>query len=107
MSLVGPEGLARVASASIANTTKLANALAAVHGVSVAFSGARFHEAVIQLPKPAAEVLPKLAALGVLGGFDLSRHYPELGNAVLVCATETKTDSQIKRYAEVLKQVLA
>lgn len=107
MSLVGPEGLARVASASIANTGKLANALAAVPGVSVAFSGARFHEAVIQLPKPASEVLPKLAALGILGGFDLSRHYPELGNAVLVCATETKTEAQIKRYAEALKQVLA
>jgi len=107
MSLVGPEGLARVASASIANTGKLANALAAVPGVSVAFSGARFHEAVIQLPKPAAEVLPKLAAMGILGGFDLSRHYPELGNAVLVCATETKTDAQIKRYADALKQVLA
>ncbi|MES2488874.1 MAG: aminomethyl-transferring glycine dehydrogenase subunit GcvPA [Pseudomonadota bacterium] len=107
MSLVGPEGLARVASASIANTTKLVNALVAVPGVSVAFNGARFHEAVIQLPKPAAEVLPKLAALGILGGFDLSRHYPELSNAVLVCATETKTESQIKRYADALKQVLA
>ena len=107
MSLVGPEGLARVASASIANTGKLVNALAAVPGVSVAFNGARFHEAVIQLPMPAAEVLPKLAALGILGGFDLSRHYPELGNAVLVCATETKTDVQIKRYADALKQVLA
>ncbi len=107
MSLVGPEGLARVASASIANTGKLVAALAAVPGVGAAFNGARFHEAVIKLPKPAAEVLPKLAALGILGGFDLSRHYPELGNAVLVCATETKTDTQIKRYADALKQVLA
>ena len=107
MSLVGPEGLARVASSSIANTGKLVSALSTIPGVSVAFSGARFHEAVIKLPKPAAEVLPKLAALGILGGFDLSRHFPELGNAVLVCATETKTETQIKRYAEALKQVLA
>jgi len=107
MSIVGPQGLAKVASASLANTRELLKKLAAVPGVSQAFAGAHFHEAVIRLPKPAAPVLARLAGQGILGGFDLSRHYPELGNAVLVCATETKTTGQLQQFADALTTALA
>lgn len=106
MSIVGPEGLKRVASSSIANTRRLVQALTALPGVSRAFDGAHFHEQVIHLPQPVAPILAKLAAQGIGGGFDLSRHYPELGNALLVCATETKTVSQITRYADALRRIL-
>ncbi|HSW11630.1 MAG TPA: aminomethyl-transferring glycine dehydrogenase subunit GcvPA [Solimonas sp.] len=106
MSIVGPEGLARAASSSLANTAALLKALAKVPGVSVAFGGAHFHEAVIRLPKPAAPVLAKLAGQGILGGFDLSRHYPELGHAILVCATETKTTEQLQQFADALASAL-
>jgi glycine dehydrogenase subunit 1 len=106
MSLVGPEGLAQVASASMANTRKLVAALSSLPGVSVAFDGARFHEAVIRLPKPVAPVLKALTSEDIFGGFDLSRHFPELGNALLVCATETKTEAQIARYRDVLARIL-
>ena len=33
--------------------------------------------------------------------------YPELGNALLVCATETKTDADIAAFASALADVLA
>ena len=49
----------------------------------------------------------RLAQRGILGGFDLSRHYPELGHALLVCATETKTAEQIATYRRVLASILA
>jgi len=107
MSLLGPDGLAKVASASMANTAALVAKLTQIPGVSVVFEGAGFHEAVIRLPKPVAPVLEALANEGVLGGFDLSRHNPELGHALLVCATETKTEAQLERYAETLRRVLA
>ncbi|HVT35021.1 MAG TPA: aminomethyl-transferring glycine dehydrogenase subunit GcvPA [Nevskiaceae bacterium] len=107
MSLLGPDGLAKVASACMANTRKLVAAVSKIGGVSAAFSGANFHEVVLKLPQPAAITLAKMAARGVLGGFDLGKHYPELGDAILVCVTETKTDTQIQRYAEVLRQALA
>ncbi len=106
MSLLGPEGLTRVATHSMANTQALVEKLAAIPGVEVIFTGARFHEAVIRLPRPAATVLAALAAQGILGGFDLSRHYPELGHALLVCATETKTPQDIGRYADALAAAL-
>jgi glycine dehydrogenase subunit 1 len=107
MSIVGPEGLAKVASASLANTRALLAALARVKGVERVFGAAHFHEAVIRLPKPVAPVLAKLAQRGILGGFDLSRHYPELGHALLVCATETKTPQQLQQFADALAAALA
>jgi glycine dehydrogenase subunit 1 len=107
MSLVGAEGLAKVASGSMTSTQGLVEALTGIPGVSRVFSGAIFHEAVLKLPRPVAEVLEKLADEGILGGWDLSRHYPELGQCLLVCATETKTSADIQRYAQSLRRALA
>jgi len=45
--------------------------------------------------------------LGGGSGFDLSRHYPELGPALLVCATETKTPAHIARYTQALRAALS
>lgn len=106
MALLGPEGLARVARACHANTLALASKLTAVGGVRRVFSGALFHEAALQLPKPAAPVLRALKAQGILGGIDLEQEYPELGNALLVCATETKNEDDLTRYAEQLARII-
>jgi glycine dehydrogenase subunit 1 len=106
MSLLGAVGLEQVASASQRQTTSLINALTKVKGVRLAFNGPRFHEAVLQLDSDVNEVLEKLAQAGVIGGFDLTPFYPELGNALLVCATEVRTDEDIERYATALAEVM-
>jgi glycine dehydrogenase subunit 1 len=51
-------------------------------------------------------VLEALAKRGIVGGYDLSRQYPDLGNALLVCATETRTDEDIAAYAAALAEAL-
>ena len=104
MALLGPAGLAQVATASHARTNELVAALTRIPGVKQAFGGPRFHEAVLQLDRPVAAVLKALAAQGILGGVDLSGDYPELGAALLVCATETKTGGDIAQYANALSQ---
>ena len=106
MSIVGPQGLAKVASASMGNTQRLVDALTQIDGVELVFSGPRFHEAVIRLPKAVAPVLEKLADANIGGGFDLTPHYPELGHTLLVCATETKTVKHIQTYAAALAAAL-
>jgi glycine dehydrogenase subunit 1 len=105
LSLLGAEGLARVATASLARTRDLVAALTSLRGVREVFSGPRFHEAVLSLDRPVAPVLAALAQRGILGGVDLSEHFPELGHALLVCATETKTDADIERYARTLAEL--
>jgi glycine dehydrogenase subunit 1 len=106
MSLLGSKGLERVASASQARTRALLQALSKVRGVKLAFSGPRFHEAVLQIDRPVAAVLDALAERNIVGGYDLSKHYPELGQALLVCATEVRTDADIADYAKALAEVM-
>jgi glycine dehydrogenase subunit 1 len=106
MSLVGPQGLAKVASSCIQRTAELVAALGSVPGVRVAFNGPRFHEAVLLLDRPVRGVLEALAARGIVGGLDISGEYPSLGNALLVCATETRTPADIATYARALAEVM-
>ncbi len=107
LALLGPQGLERVAAACVARTAELVDSLGALPGVEAAFSGARFHEAVLRLDRPAGPVLEALAARGIAGGVDLGRHYPELGHALLTCATETRTAGDIRAYADALGLALA
>ncbi|HLJ39239.1 MAG TPA: aminomethyl-transferring glycine dehydrogenase subunit GcvPA [Steroidobacteraceae bacterium] len=106
LSLMGPEGLARTAAASHARSRELVAALTRLPGVRAAFTGAHFHEAVLLLDRPVAPVLKALAARGILGGLDLSPYYPELGPALLVCATETKTAADLEQYRAALGDVM-
>ncbi len=106
LSLLGPEGLTRTAAAAHARTRELVAALTRVPGVRPAFAGPHFHETVLQLDRPVAPVLKALGARGILGGLDLGGYYPELGNALLVCATETKTSADIERYRSALSEAL-
>ena len=59
------------------------------------------------LDRPVAPVLAALAERNILGGYDLSADYPELGNAFLICATETKTDGDLQEYANVLSEIMS
>ena len=105
LSLLGSEGLRRVAAQCHANTRALVGALTSIGGVSAPYTP-YFHETVLTLPRPAAPILHKLAAEGILGGFDLSADYPELGHALLVCATELRTAPDIEAYRQALARVL-
>ena len=71
-----------------------------------AFQGPAFHESVVLLDRPVAPVLKSLASRGILGGLDLTEFYPELGPALLVCATETKTAADIDSYVAALGDVM-
>ena len=106
LALLGPAGLTRVAQASHANAAQLAQRLVALPGVTRVFSGPLFHEFVVQFNAPVADVLQALRAQGILGGLALTQDYPELGNALLVCATETKRDDDLARYADNIKRIL-
>ena len=107
VSLLGHEGLQRVAHGSVQNTTELLAMLTSVKGVKRLFDGAHFHEVALALDRPVAPVLRALAKQDILGGFDLSADYPDLGNALLVCATETKTRDDLERYRAALSAIMA
>lgn len=99
MALLGPEGLERVARACHANTLALMDRLTAIKGVTRVFNRPVFHESVLRLDTPVKETLRLLEDQGILGGYDLTGLYPQLGQTLLVCATETRTQEEIDGYA--------
>ncbi|MGA8707271.1 MAG: aminomethyl-transferring glycine dehydrogenase subunit GcvPA [Steroidobacteraceae bacterium] len=106
LALLGAEGLERVAALSMQRTEQLTRALCAIAGVRRVFDGPGFHEVVLALDRPVAPVLAALGERGIQGGFDLGEYYPELGPALLTCATETKTAEDLDAYARALAEVL-
>ena len=52
-------------------------------------------------------VLRAMEAQGIVGGIDLSGEYPELGNALLTCATETRTVDEIESFATHLSRIMS
>ncbi len=106
LALLGATGLAQVAQTCHANTVKLVEKLTTLAGVEQVFTGPYFHEVVLRLKDSVATVLQQLATHHILGGYDLSEDYPELGSCLLVCATEMRTPQEIEEYAQKLKTFL-
>jgi glycine dehydrogenase subunit 1 len=106
LSLLGAEGLERVALACHDNLRQLLVSASKSGEIERVFKRPVFHEKVLRLPVPAQPVLAHMAENGVLAGVDLSPYYPELGNAILVCATETKNEADINKYAAALNNAL-
>jgi glycine dehydrogenase subunit 1 len=107
MAMLGPEGARRVASVSMANTRKLRDKLCAIPGVAALFTRTFFHEVAVTLPRAANDVVEQLAYDNIVAGFALGEEYPEFENALLVCATETKTDDDLNRFAQALARTLS
>ena len=107
MSLLGSTGLRNVAANCIQNTENLKQKLNGVGGLKVLFNGAGFHEFVVQLESAnAADVIAKMAAKDIVAGVDISAHYPDLGQCLLLCVTETKTAEDLDYFVDNLKDSL-
>jgi glycine dehydrogenase subunit 1 len=109
LSLLGEEGLTRLARLNHATASKLADKLAKVGGVSLVTSSF-FNEFTIKLPKPAAGVVDALAARNIIAGVPVSRLLPHdeaVRDLLIVAATETCTDEDCDAFAKGLGGVLS
>ena len=107
MALIGPTGLRRIAEQSHLNTMTLVEQLEAITGVRKTFIGPLFYEAAITLPIPTEIILEKLKAQKILAGLNLKKYYPELGETILLCATETKIPADLTKFTECLSHILS
>ncbi len=108
LALLGAEGLERVALTCHVNTAQLIEKLTAIPGVTRVFTSPYFHETVLRLNQPIAKVLQQLVTQHqILGGYDLTEFYPELGHTLLICATEMRTETEINNYANRLSEILS
>ncbi|MFQ6112013.1 MAG: glycine dehydrogenase, partial [Nitrospinota bacterium] len=73
-------------------------------GFSVRFNGPIFNEFVITSPLDPERLFRWLSEQGVVGGYPLSRHYPELERESLFCVTELNGREDIEYLAELLSR---
>lgn len=108
MSLLGETGLRKLALLNHEKAVATRDALAAIPGVEI-LTPRFFNEFAVRLPKNAAEVVDTLAGHHILAGVPYSRLAPDAGldDVLLVAATETTLDHDIKFLATVLAKVLA
>jgi glycine dehydrogenase subunit 1 len=108
MTLLGDAGLHRLARINHANAVALADRLAAVRGVEV-LNETFFNEFTIKIPGDAAQVVERMAEMGVLGGVPVSRLLPDVGldNLILAASTEVNTDADRAAFAEALQGALS
>jgi len=106
MSLLGQEGLKRVAKINYAKAHALKDRLAE-QGVEIV-TPRFFNEFTVKLARPAAEVVEALAGKGILGGVPFARldGTPGFENHLILAVTETVTDADMDALCGALKEVL-
>jgi glycine dehydrogenase subunit 1 len=103
LTVYGKEGIRELAEHNLAKAAYAAQELSSVSGAKLLFTGApRFHEFVLQTEEAPTLWTKRLFDNKIVGGLELSRWYPELGNATLWCATEMVARQNIDTAAQVL-----
>jgi glycine dehydrogenase subunit 1 len=105
LAAMGRCGLRQVAELCYHKAHYAATRLAALPGYSLVTTRPFFNEFVIKCPRPVAEVNDHLLRSKIIGGYDLSREYPQMESCMLVCVTELNTREQIDQLAEELREV--
>src|SRR3954467_2726639 len=103
LTIYGREGLKGLAAQNLAKATYARNEFAKKG--KVLFEGApRFNEFVVKTKDDAHTINKRLLEKKMIGGFPLSWHYPELGNASLWCCTEMNSKEQIDAAVQAVGQ---
>lgn len=102
MGLMGRQGMRRVAELCYHRAHYAATRIAQLPGYEALDRGPFFKEFVVRCPRPAAEINASLRERGIIGGYDLRRDYPQLGDAMLLCVTEMNSKAEIDGLVEAL-----
>jgi glycine dehydrogenase subunit 1 len=103
LATLGPRGLREAAEQNIRKTDYAVTRIQKTTPHRVLFPSARFNEFVVQFANGGADRLNRVLQRNIVPGFHLGQTYPELGDAVLVCVTETTTRNDIDALVEGLK----
>lgn len=103
LATMGPVGMRKLAELNMKKAHYLQKILESIPTCKLPFSGRIFNEFVLRVPGKSSEFNEFMMTHGVFPGIDLSADFPELGPAILVCATETNTREQMDQYAKLVK----
>ncbi|MYD42551.1 MAG: aminomethyl-transferring glycine dehydrogenase subunit GcvPA [Gammaproteobacteria bacterium] len=101
LTLLGPHGLRAVANTCHRNSHHLVDRLTSFEGVTKRFDQPFFHECVLDFDRSTSTLQQTMLEQGILAGYPLEGLIENGERAMLVCATETRTEADIERYCEV------
>src|SRR5207244_11261533 len=94
--VVGKQGLRRVAELCFHKAHYAAKLIEQIPGYSVNNFLPFFQEFIVTCPRPVKDINAALYDdFNIIGGYDLSKDYPDRANQMLVAETETNTKSEI------------
>lgn len=102
LSLLGPQGLTRVAEQSMVMARKAVAGLTALKGISLLHDAPYGNEVALRLPCAAAPLVDRLTEKGLVPGFPVGRYYPGLENVLLVACTEQTRPEHIDALVELV-----
>ncbi|NTU85605.1 MAG: aminomethyl-transferring glycine dehydrogenase subunit GcvPA [Chloroflexales bacterium] len=102
MSLMGKQGMRKVAELCYHRAHYAAAAIARLPGYSVD-GGPFFREFVVRCPRPVAELNAALREQRIVGGYDLAQDESQLGHAMLLAVTEMNSRAEIDRLVAALR----
>ncbi len=107
LALLGSTGLRKLGELILERTKKLSSMLSKIEGVSSPlFKAFYFREFPIKLPIDPNVVNSKLLEKGIIGGLNLKKFFPELGNAMLLATTELHTDSHYEMLMKSMSEII-
>jgi glycine dehydrogenase subunit 1 len=105
MSLMGKNGLRRVAELCYHKAHYAADRIDGLDGYEVVREKVFFNEFVVKCPVPVAQINQRLVQSGIIGGYDLGKDYAHLKNHMLLAVTEVNRKDEIDALVEILAEV--
>lgn len=105
LELMGKNGLRKAAELCYHKAHYAAEQIDLLEGYEVDQKTPFFHEFVVKCPTDVATINDHLIQRGIIGGYDLSRDYPDMENQMLVCVTEMNTRDEIDALVAALGEV--
>ena len=96
------KNLKKLAALNVWKANYLKEALAALPGWRPLFTGPVYNEFAMSCPD-AREANRRWERAGFIGGYDLSKDYPELGGGILLCATEMLRREDMDKAVALMK----
>jgi glycine dehydrogenase subunit 1 len=82
--------------------------LCKLDGIDALFDNPFFNEFAIKVSGGGVvrDINKHLFEAGIIGGLDISRFYPDIENAMLLCVTETKTKENIDKLVNTISNII-
>lgn len=104
LTLLGKQGIRELGEINLDRAHYLRQKISQLKKFRVDLASPVFNEFVVSSDISFQEIQAKLIRERILPGIELSRYYPEMKGAFLVCATETKTQEDLDLFVKALSQ---